>query len=100
MDCMATININVDENVKSQANELFKSLGLDMTTALNLFLRQAISYGGIPFEIRKTRSYIVNSEEELLTKLSAAEKQIEDGTELVTHEKFWETLKQKYGIEL
>ena len=50
---MTTINIRVDENVKQQASELFEELGLDMSTAMNLFLRQAISYGGIPFEIRK-----------------------------------------------
>lgn len=50
---MATINIRVDEQVKKEANQLFEELGLDMSTALNLFLRQAISYGGIPFEIKR-----------------------------------------------
>lgn len=49
---MTTINIRVDENVKKQATELFEELGLDMSTALNLFLRQAVHYGGIPFEIK------------------------------------------------
>ena len=50
---MTTINVRVDETVKQQASELFEELGLDMSTALNLFLRQAINYGGIPFEIKK-----------------------------------------------
>ena len=50
---MATINIRVDENIKKQANLLFEELGLDMSTVLNLFLRHAVYYGGIPFEIRK-----------------------------------------------
>ena len=49
---MTTINIRVDENVKKQATELFEELGLDMSTALNLFLRQAVHYRGIPFEIK------------------------------------------------
>ncbi len=50
---MATINLRVDDNVKKQANEVFESLGLDMSTAINIFLRKAISYGGIPFELRQ-----------------------------------------------
>ena len=50
---MTTINIRVEESVKQQASKLFDELGLDMTTAMNLFLRQSIQYGGIPFEIRR-----------------------------------------------
>lgn len=62
---MATINFNVDENVKNEASDLFKSLGLDMTTAMNLFLRQAINYGGIPFEIRKPNAETLAAIEEV-----------------------------------
>ena len=62
---MTTINVRVDENVKKQANELFEDLGLDMSTALNLFLRQAISYGGIPFEIRKPNATTLAAMEEV-----------------------------------
>lgn len=61
---MTTINVRVDENVKKQANELFEELGLDMSTALNLFLRQAINYGGIPFEIRKPNAATLAALEE------------------------------------
>lgn len=61
---MTTINVRVDENVKKQANALFEELGLDMSTALNLFLRQAISYGGIPFEIRKPNAETLAAIEE------------------------------------
>lgn len=50
---MTTINIRVDENLKKEASELLEELGLDMTTAMNLFLRKLISHGGIPFEIRR-----------------------------------------------
>lgn len=61
---MTTINVRVDESVKKQASELFEELGLDMSTALNLFLRQAISYGGIPFEIRKPNKITLDAIEE------------------------------------
>lgn len=51
---MAIINVRVEESVKKQAAELFDELGLDMSTAMNIFLRQAIRQGGMPFEIKKT----------------------------------------------
>ena len=49
---MTTINVRVDENVKKQAGELFEELGLDMSTAMNMFLRQSIRHGGLPFEVK------------------------------------------------
>ncbi len=48
---MARINILLDDNLKKQADALFDELGLNMTTAFTIFIRQAIRYGGIPFEI-------------------------------------------------
>ena len=48
---MTTLNIRVDENLKKQANELFEKLGLNMTTAINIFLKQVIRTNGIPFEL-------------------------------------------------
>ena len=47
----ANINIRVDGDVKNRAQEVFSALGLDMTSAVNIFLRQAIRKNGIPFEL-------------------------------------------------
>ncbi len=47
------VNIRVNSEIKKQAQELFADMGLDMTTAINLFLRQAIRKNGLPFEIRR-----------------------------------------------
>lgn len=51
---MATTNMNIrtDVEVKAAAEQLFNELGLNLTTAVNMFLRQAIRTGGIPFEIK------------------------------------------------
>ena len=51
---MATTNINIrtDVEVKAAAEQLFNELGLNLTTAVNIFLRQAIRTGGISFEIK------------------------------------------------
>lgn len=50
---MANINIRVDDNLKLQAQELFSSLGMDMSTAMNIFLHQAVAFRGIPFVIQQ-----------------------------------------------
>ena len=50
---MATANMSIrmDSEVKSQAQMIFSQFGLDMTTAINMFLRQAIRERGIPFDL-------------------------------------------------
>lgn len=50
---MSNINIRIDADKKAKAQELFSSLGMDMSTAINLFIQQAIDFNGIPFVIRK-----------------------------------------------
>lgn len=48
---LKSTNIKIDENLKKLAQQLFASLGLDMTTAVNIFLRQAVREQAIPFRI-------------------------------------------------
>lgn len=51
---MATTNLNIrtDKEVKDQADHIFSELGLNMTTAINIFLRTTIREKGIPFELK------------------------------------------------
>lgn len=46
-------NINLDADLKKSAQELFSDLGLDFTTAVTLFLKQALREQAIPFEIKR-----------------------------------------------
>ncbi len=46
------LNIRVDEEIKRKAEAIFNELGLNMSTAMNMFLRYSIRYGGIPFDLR------------------------------------------------
>ncbi|WP_099832350.1 type II toxin-antitoxin system RelB/DinJ family antitoxin [Streptococcus suis] len=48
---MSTIAIRVDDELKNQATELYKELGLDMTTAVKLFLVQSVKTRSIPFPV-------------------------------------------------
>jgi len=45
------INIRIEKNLKEQAENLFSELGMNMTTAFNIFVRQSVRQGKIPFEI-------------------------------------------------
>ncbi|SNL75710.1 type II toxin-antitoxin system RelB/DinJ family antitoxin [Streptococcus pneumoniae] len=47
-----SMSIRLDSEVKGQAQQVFNNLGMDMTTAINIFLRQAIQYQGLPFDVR------------------------------------------------
>ena len=49
---MANLNIRTDRDVKAAAERIFEELGLNMTTAVNIFLRQSIRENGIPFELK------------------------------------------------
>lgn len=47
-----TTSISIDADVKAQAQALYADLGLDLSTAINIFLRQSIRENRIPFEVR------------------------------------------------
>lgn len=51
---MATTNISIrmDSDLKAQAEALFSELGMNLSTAFNVFVRQSLRDGGIPFEIK------------------------------------------------
>ena len=42
----------MDADLKAQADALFTELGMNLTTAFNIFVRQSLREGGIPFEVR------------------------------------------------
>jgi len=48
---MAQVNIRIDDDLKVRADNIFNELGLNMTTAFTMFIRQTIRQGGIPFEV-------------------------------------------------
>lgn len=53
---MTTIAIRVDDKLKAEAVELFDSLGLDMTTAIKMFLIQSVQTKSIPFSVKQSIS--------------------------------------------
>lgn len=49
------VQICINADLKKQATELFEELGLDMSSAVNLFLHQCILYRGLPFAVEVPR---------------------------------------------
>lgn len=49
---MPQIAVRVDDQLKKEATALFNELGLDMTTAVKLFLKQSVLTRSIPFEVK------------------------------------------------
>lgn len=47
-----SICVRTDEQVKNDAEALFESMGMTLSTAVNIFLRQAIRENGMPFELK------------------------------------------------
>ncbi len=46
-------NISIDADIKAKAQELFADFGLDLSTAINMFLRQSVRENAIPFSISR-----------------------------------------------
>ena len=46
------VTIRMDDGLRRQADSLFEQMGLNMTTAVNAFVRQAVREGKIPFELK------------------------------------------------
>ena len=48
---LVSVSFRIDSKLKQDAEALFDSMGLNMTTAFNIFLRQSVTEKGIPFKI-------------------------------------------------
>ena len=47
-----TLNVRVDKELKATAEAIAQSLGMNLSTAVNIFLRQMVSHDGMPFDVR------------------------------------------------
>lgn len=77
----STIQVRVDDELKKKSDALFKDLGTDTTTAIRMFLTQALAVNGFPFEIKRAtaNSYEALSEVEMLEKLEKSRESATQG---------------------
>lgn len=71
---MANLNIRVDDTLKKQAELIFSDLGLSLSTATTIFLKQVVRHNGIPFELRADPFYSVENQARLLIAKERMEK--------------------------
>ena len=78
-----TINVTIrlDKEVKEQAEKMFNDFGMNLSTAFNIFARQSLRQGKIPFEIYDPFYSEINQKE-----LSRRIADIEAGKNLTVHE--------------
>lgn len=53
---MAKFTMNIDETLKRQASELYEELGMTLTTAITVFLKQSVREGRMPFQPSMTKN--------------------------------------------
>ena len=95
----STIQIRVDDELKQKSDMLFRELGTDTTSAVRIFLTQAVAHNGFPFDIKRAvdNPYTAMSEMEILRKLEksrlhASQGKYRDADEVVSD------MRAKYGI--
>lgn len=52
MATTTNFSVRMDTDVKNQCEAMYRELGLNLTTAINVFLRQSLRVGGFPFDVR------------------------------------------------
>ena len=69
---MANINVTIqmDENLKLQSEELFKDLGLSLSAAINIFIKQAVREQRIPFEIKRNVTHFQQTPDNKVEEIS------------------------------
>ncbi len=65
-----TIQLRVDDVLKSAADELFASLGLDTSTAIRIFLTMSVETGGLPFEVKNPNLSLRQAMDDVLNKIN------------------------------
>jgi DNA-damage-inducible protein J len=73
MASTTNISIRIDKDLKKNAESFFSELGLTMTAAFNIFLRQSLRQGAIPFEISLNRDPFFNNDNMKVLKQSVKE---------------------------
>lgn len=71
----AVVQVRIDETVKSQAVAVLNNLGMDTSTAINVFLRQVIAENGLPFQPKQAK---FNTE--TLAAIKESDEMVQNGT--------------------
>ncbi len=70
MASTTNFSVRMDSDIKKQCESLYGELGMNLTTAINVFLRQSLRVGGFPFEVKleQPNKETINSSRLVLTR--------------------------------
>ena len=74
MASQSTIQIRIDEKTKKAARKTLDELGLDMSSAVKLFLTNVVNRKGIPFDLKTENGYTIAQEQTLVSETEEAKR--------------------------
>jgi DNA-damage-inducible protein J len=80
------LSIRLDRELKNEADQMFNALGMNMTTAITVFIKQAVRQKKIPFEITLIDNNNVSMQDAMSATERIWEKSVENGTDNMTME--------------
>ena len=94
----ATIAVRVDADLKARLEAMFRSLGITLSDAINIFLHKAEMTGGIPFPVAQVPNGVETfTEQDVRTMLAQARADSEAGVPTLSHAEVFGALRAKYG---
>lgn len=63
---MTTVQVRIDEKTKKSAKKVLDDIGIDMSTAINVYFKQIVIYKGLPFKLLTENGLTPEQEEEIL----------------------------------
>jgi len=85
MSTTARISVNVDGEIKQNAQRILGEIGMDMTTAIDLMLRTIVREERIPFELRTEKSYREHAYRQYIRRELELSKLKADGADTIFH---------------
>ena len=98
MIATARVSVNIDEDVKQRAQKLYGEMGLDLTTAIDLFFRMSLIEKRLPFEVRTEEAYRDEAAHAEYVRVALEESKLEaanPNTRRYTHEEVRASLKEQ-----
>ena len=87
---MTTIQVRVDEKTKKQAKKVLENIGMDMSSAIKVYLKQVVITQGIPFPLLTENGLTIQQEQEILKASDEAKRGVNvsgplEGEEAIEH---------------
>ena len=70
----STIQVRIDNKTKNASRKVLKELGLDMSSAVKMFLKNVVITQSIPFEVRTANGFTIAQEQEMIRETEEAKK--------------------------